>query len=121
MFDPHLLQEANGILKSIFRVEDYASDSVVLGLATLKVVKALYNLNSDNAGNSIVRQLLQSIFISYYNLLTSPFARYLILGDYAVFHFLANAFVCRQCNHGKMDREGHIVLHVVSVVYVLSP
>ena len=48
--DPYLFKQA-GVAKHLVRIDDYASDAVVLGLASYKVVKALFEMNSPDVGN----------------------------------------------------------------------
>jgi hypothetical protein len=52
--DPWLFVQAADVPKYLARVDDYASDAVVLGLASTRVVKAVLELNSADVGNSLV-------------------------------------------------------------------
>ena len=52
-FDPWLLKQA-GISKELIRVEDYASDAVVLRLASLKTIEKMVALDSEYVGNAFV-------------------------------------------------------------------
>jgi hypothetical protein len=53
VFDVMLLKKA-GIRKELVRVEDYASDALVLQLASDKVVRSLLKLDTADTGNKMV-------------------------------------------------------------------
>jgi hypothetical protein len=53
-FDPMLLKLA-GAPKEVVRVVDFASDALVLKLASASVVESLLNLETNDTGNQMVR------------------------------------------------------------------
>ncbi len=58
--DPWLYRMAAdkyGLTKETIRVSDFASDGVVLGLASAKIVQAVLNLDSNDQGNTLVSLL----------------------------------------------------------------
>ena len=57
--DPHLFKEA-GVPKHLVKTDHYASDAVVLGLASLKVVMALFGLDNPDVGNLHVSHITVS-------------------------------------------------------------
>ena len=55
--DPWLLKQAKGIKKDIVRISDFASDGIVLSLASSSVVEALLQVETKDEGNKLVRAI----------------------------------------------------------------
>ena len=53
-FDVMLLKQA-GVAKELIRVDDYASDTIVLRLASLNTIEKLTKLETNDTGNKMVR------------------------------------------------------------------
>ena len=53
-FDVMLLKQA-GVAKELIRVDDYASDTIVLRLASLNTIEKLIKLETNDTGNKMVR------------------------------------------------------------------
>jgi hypothetical protein len=61
VFDPWLLKACGGVAQEMVRVVDFASDALVLKLASSKVVKALLLYDTPDVGNKMVsKYCLQS-------------------------------------------------------------
>jgi hypothetical protein len=55
-FDPYMLLIA-GVTKEVIRVEDYASDALVLRLASVKTIEKLNRLEIEDVGNAAITKL----------------------------------------------------------------
>ena len=55
-FDPWLLK-MSGVTKELIRVEDFASDDVVLRLASVATIKKITSLETADSGNQAVTVL----------------------------------------------------------------
>ena len=53
-FDVMLLKQA-GMAKELIRVDDYASDTIVLKLSSLNTIEKLIKLKTNDTGNKMVR------------------------------------------------------------------
>ena len=54
VFDPWLLQMAEGLPREIIRVSDYGSDTLVLAFASSHVARAVLDLDPNDPGNVLV-------------------------------------------------------------------